>query len=328
MAFETATASSVSDLFSKLSTFLVAQSWTDRALTTAGTKGFARTAATDPIEVQFRWDTGTPEYVGIFHSLGFTAVGTLPGNHTNDSGQGVISGTNATIATGRHARLVNTTMPYWFFEDDYYCHVVVQVNAGPPEQLIHFGVGNLIKRGTYTGGSYCYGAKRSGVTSSAVMADGSMILDGLATGSGMTAFVPSLHAALLQGQGAAEQWYLVWADSASGNQGTDRNSDDRHFVQGGFRGGLAPRFFARPSAQAVSGLIPMYPISLFYRDIVPAVDEVFPLGDMPDVFGVNIEHFTVGQEVDQGGDTYLLFPSWRNQNSNGTRFQGIAYKKI
>jgi len=330
MAFEQGTASGVSDLFDKLSTFLVANGWTDRALTTAGTKGFARTAATDPIEVQFRWDTGTPANVGVYHSLGFVGVGTAPGSHTDDSGQGVISGTNATLATGRHVALVNSTMRYWFFEEDYYCHVCVEVNVGPPSQIVSFGMGNLVKLGTYTGGAYCYGFKRSGVASTGIMIDGSILLDGLASGTAMTPFVATLHAELLAGQTAAEEWYLVWADSTAAFQGTDRAGDDRHFVQGGFRGGLPARFFARPSAQAVAGLIPMYSIPLYYRNIVPSPTHVYPLGHMPDVFGVNIEWFNPGDEVDVGGQTYVLFPSWRNNlgGGNETRFQGMAYRKI
>jgi len=330
MAFEQGTASGVADLFDKLSTFLVAEGWTDRALTTGGTKGFARTAAGDPIEVQFRWDTGTPGNVGVYHSLGFVGVGTVPGSHTDDSGQGVISGTNATIATGRHVPLIDSSMPYWFFEDDYYCHVFVQVNAGPPPQIVSFGMGNLVKRGSYTGGAYCYGFKRSAVSSTSVMTDGSILLDGLASGSGMTAFVASLHAESLANQTAAEEWYLVWADSTPANQGTDRNGDDRHFVQGGFRGGLSARFWARPSAQSVAGLIPMYPIPLFYRDVSVSPSRVYPLGTMPDVFGVNKEHFNAGDEVDQGGDTYVIFPSWRDDGGagNDTRYQGIAHKKV
>lgn len=330
MAFTQGSATDIADLFSDLSTFLTSNGWTDRALTTGGSVGLAKTTATDPIEVQFRWDTGTPEYVGVYHSTGFTGVGTAPGNHTGDSGQGVVSGTNATIATGRHARLVNSTMPYWFFEGDHYAHVVVQVNAGPPPQLIHFGMGNLVKRGSYTGGAYAYGAKRSTVSSTATMIDGSILLDGLASGSGMTAFVASLHAEGLPNTVAAEEWLLVWADSTTANQGTDRNGDDRHFCQGGYRGGLSARFFARPSAQSVAGLIPMYPIPLFYRDLVPDPDRVTPLGEMPDVFGINVEHFNAGDEIVVGGDTYTLFPSWRNNGGagNDTAYQGIAYKQV
>ena len=336
MVFASDTASDVSDLFSRLDTFLTvtASGWTDRLLTTSDTYGFARTGAPDPIEVQFQWDGGTPEYVGIFQSTGFVAVGTAPGSHTNDSGQGVQSSTNATIATGRNVRLVNSSMPYWFFEGGGagldYCHVAVQVNAGPPPQIVHFGFGNLNKRGTYTGGAYCYGFARSGSNSSGIMNDGSILLDGLATNAGsMGPYVATLHAEGLQNTVAAERWLLVWGDASSANQGTDRGGNDRHFCQGGFRGGLSARFFARPSAQSVAGNIPMYPIPLMYLDTVPATDEAFSLGSMPDVYGVNIENFTAGQEISEGGETYVLFPSWRNDPGagNDTRQQGIAYRK-
>jgi len=334
MVYETGTASDIADLFDKLDTFLTstASGWTDRGLTTGGTKGFARTGAPDQIEVQFRWDTGSPTAAAVYQSLDFDAVGTAPGNHTDDSGQGEISGSNATIITGRHCELVDSTMRYWFFEGGGasrdYCHVVVERVAGPPAQLVSFGFGNLLKIGSWTGGAYSYGFKRSGISSTPAMVDGSISLDGLTAGAGMTPFFATLHAEGLQNLTASEKWLVVCGDANASNWGTDRAGEDRHFCQGGFRGGLTARFFARTSVQSISGLIPMYPIPLYYLDRDPSIDEIFSLGIMPDVRGVNIEHFLPGQELTVGSDTWVVFPSWRdNSGSNDTRDQGIAYRK-
>lgn len=333
MAFLQATATSIQDLFDDLSTFLVANTWTDRALTpSSGRKGFAHTGAPDQIEVQFRWDTGTPQFVGVYQSTGFTSAATDPGSHTNDSGQGVVSGTNATIGTGRNVKLVNGSMPYWFFEKhsgDYYCHVAVQVAAGPPQQIYHFGFGCLRKFGTWTGGAYSYGMNLP-AASTATMPDGTILLDGLAIigSASQRAFVGSLHAEGLQNMAGSTKWCLVWADS--GAQSTDRAGNARNFVQGWFRGGPVARFFARPAAQSLDGLVPTYPGGpLFYRDLVPATDELFPLGMQPDVVGVNIQNFAVGDQVydNETGNTYVVFPGWRNltTGSNDTDYLGVGY---
>lgn len=332
MSFQTGTATSVQDLFDDLGTFLTGTpGWTDRALSTAGAEGYTLVGADDTINVQFRWDTSTPEYVGVYQSDNAGAASVVPGQETTDSGQGEISGTNTVLDDGRNVRLVNSSMPYWFFEDDDYCHIVCEVFAGPPTQYVHFGMGVLNKRGDWTGGAYAYGWKRSTVSTNPLSADVNFSLDGHASGLGNRDFQATLHVEGLKNQDVNGLWALVWGDSASA-QGDDRQTvpEPRVFVQGGFRSGLVPRLFGRPSSQLLSGNIPMYPIELFYRDRVPAIDEVTYLGQMPDVQGINISNFVGGQEIEIGSDTWIVFPSWRNgqTSSNETREQGIAYKKV
>lgn len=331
MAFEQGTASSAANLFSSLSTFLVANGWTDRGLTTAGSLGLSNAAGADTVEVQFRWDTGVEDHVGVYQSTGFTSIGTAPGNHTEDSGQGEISGTDATLALGRHVRMVGaTSLPYWFFQGTDYAHVVVRIVDGPPPQFVHFGMGNLVKRGTWTGGAYAYGHRRSLISTSPVGTDVSFLLDGLLAGIAQNVFAATLHAEGLQGMGASDRWALVWGDISPSTQGTDRAANARHPCAGGYRSNVAARFFVRPSAQASAGLIPLVPIPVWYVDQAPSPSEVFPLGEMPDVFSFNIEHFNGGDTIDVGGETYIVFPSWRNAGTaaNETRYQGIAYRQV
>ncbi len=321
------------DLFDDLGTFLTGTpGWTDRALSTAGAEGYTFAGTDDTIEVQFRWDTTTPEFVGVYQSVTSGAASVIPGNEVDDSGQGQITAfSNTTADDERNVRLLDGSMPYWFFEDNDYCHVVVEIAAGPPRQYAHFGMGVLLKRGDWTGGAYSYGWQRSPTSTNPLSTDVSFVLDGFTRSIGNRPFVGTLHVSGLNDQPASGLWALVWGDSATA-PGNDRQTvpRGRAFVQGGMRAGLAARSFGRPSSTLLSGLIPAYPIELFYRNHVPVTDEVMYLGQMPDVQGFNIANFVGGQELSVGADTWILFPTWRNgqTSSNETREQGVMYKQV
>ena len=331
MAFSEGIATSMQDLFDDLGAFLdPGAGWTDRALSTAGSEGYTKVGTDDTVNVQFRWDTSTPDFVGVYQSDNAGAASVVPGQETTDSGQGEISGTSSVLDDGRNVRLLDSNMPYWFFEDDDYCHIVVEINAGPPRQYAHFGMGVLLKRGDWTGGAYGYGWRRSPTSTNPNSTDVTWLLDGQMTGAGLLPFAATMHVEGLNDQPASGLWSIIWGGGTT--VGNDRQTTPigRVFVQGGYRSGLAPRFFGRPSSQLLSGNIPMYPIEVFYRNNVPAIDEVMYLGQMPDVQGVNIANFVGGQEVTVGSDTWVVFPSWTQSGtqSNETREQGVAYKKV
>ena len=323
MAFENAQFSTVSDLMTKLQTFAAANGWTvnhsasDRLFLTKST-----------CSVAFRWSTTSPTHVGIFNHTAFINSSTDPGNHTNDSGQGVISGADATIATGRSCPVPNTGGQYWFFEDDTYIHVVVERSS---QNFGHFGFGILLKQGTWTGGAYAYGHRDDGAggTASAALrsAASSYLLDGIATGVSIRPYCASIHMEGLPNQPAGSRWGIPWA----GGTGTanDRGGNVRANLQGGFRGGPQARAFGRFSGSPQDGLVPMYPITIYYDD--PSNARWYYLGYMPDVRGMNVRHFSGGDETLVGSDTWVVFPTRYKSivTTNGTtRNSGIAYKKV
>lgn len=331
MAFQTGQATSIADLFSKLSTFAVANGWTQDH-SAADRLFLSKVGSDDSVYVAFWWNTGTPLNVGIYQGNTFGGSGNAPGNSAHvDSGNGfTTAGTpsNTDFDDERYVALDDDTNTYWFFEDDDYIHVVVQRTTVSPEIFVHFGFGVLTKFDDWTGGAYVYGWRydpAGGSSTSAIRTASTHLLDGLASGA-MTQYVATVHVEGLDGQPAAGKFGIVWASTAS--TGNDRQSTPaaRETLFGGFRGGPIAYPFGRWSSNSLKGLVPLYPIWVFHRQFSP--DVVRPLGRMPAVRGVNVEFFAGGQEITVGADTWVVFPSYRQQATAGTRDQGMAYKKV
>lgn len=326
MSYETGTATNIADLFARLNTFASANGWTINH--SASDRLFLTRSG---VSVAFRWSTTSPTCAGVYQHTAFVNSSTDPGNHTNDSGQGAISGADATLLTGRHVPLVDASMRYWFFESDTYLHAVAEVAS---LQVVHFGFGQLVKKGTWTGGAYSYGQRNDpagGTTDGAIRALSSALLDGL---SGITSdttvrpFVGTVNVESLPNQTASGRWGLTWA-GALANTGTDRGAVARESLQGGFRGGPIARAFGRFGGSINNGLVPLYPIGVWYDD--RALARWYELGHMPDVRGCNMRFFSAGDEIPIGGDTWVLFPTrYKSATlaSGNTRNQGIAYRKV
>ena len=323
---------SLQDFATKLNTFLTSTpGWTaDQFDTGAGKWALHKST----VYVSFRWDTSTPNHLGIYHALGYIG-GQDPGNHTDDSGNGAISGTDATIDNARNALIGNTPIQYWCFEDDTYVHVVVETSAN---NYVHFGFGILDKLGDWTGGEYCYGFKFYTVNSTEVGIKGSnsFLLDGLTKDNDPSPqvdrefFCATVHVEDLPNEGGSSKWAVHMGDQGSGDLGTDRATEDRIHFTCGFRGGLLARPFGRFGADSEKALIPAYPIGSFYWDRTD--DSARFMGFMNDVRGANIRYFVGGDEVTVGSDTWVLFPSGFKQTgvsaAGTTAWQGIAYKKV
>lgn len=321
MSYEASQSTSMIDFFTKLSTFAVANGWTEDHSDYVTNRRLAIHRST--VYVQFNWDSATPANVGVYQSTGFTGSGTAPGNHTGDSGQGVVSNTNATIATGRHVALDNDTNNYWFFESDTYLHAVVEVTSGV---FAHFGMGILSKFGdNWTGGEYAYGVKQGSLVASngAIDAAGSYLLDGLTSNSNV-AFMASLKMSGIPNQGAST-WGVV--GGAITTPGNDRGGSARSKVYGGYRANTMARAFGRIGSSNAQGLVPGYPITCFAQT---STSDLYYLGSMPDVRGINMQYYVAGDEVTIGGDTWVIFPSRQKSefNTAGSKYQGIMYKKV
>lgn len=321
MSYEAGQTTSIDDLFkSKLRTFALANGWTDpESPAVNGRQYYSKTGSGLNCFFGFRWDTTTPANVGVYQALTYVNGSTVPGSHTNDSGQGVVTSfDNNTVTGGRCIDLDNNTNNYWFFESDDYIHVVVEKT---PVNFRHFGFGQLQKFGTWTGGEYAYGhyTPTPGVSGD----NNCALLDGLSSGSGL-AYLPSIHAESLPSQTASGKW-LVCGGAYTMNATTDRGGTGRNFAQGGFRSGPVAYPFAKWSGTPSQGLVPLTPIVVLYANGT----RVHPLGMMRDVRAINMASYAGGQEITVGSDTWIVFPTVVKGTISGTTLnQGIAYKKV
>jgi len=338
MSFQTGTATSVADL-------LTGTSGLAAFATSLGSPGWVQDyVASDRLFLHyavgaiahymgFRWDqAGTPANVGIYQATGFVNSSTLPGNQTNDSGQGAVASDNATLGTGRCAPLVNGSMPFWFFGSrtssgsSTYVHAVVQVAT---DTFVHFGFGTLGRIGNaWTGGEYSYGHayKATDQHGSAVNTASSFLLDALCDGGAGAPFRATVRAQFLPNP-APSVWGVCGKFSTG--PGTDRSGATRSAIMGGFRGGFLARAFGRWKSDTSIANVPIYPIGIMANQNSGA--DGYLLGSMRDIGGVNIQFFNAGDVVSIGGDDWVLFPTQKKSGDNvvgSTYWSGIAYKVI
>jgi hypothetical protein len=318
MAFSTGTATDITALITALNTFAVANGWTSDLLpsVTPGQMAMHR----NNIYVSFRWATSSPTHLGVYQALGYTG-GNQPGQHPNDSNNGAVTGTDATLLTERCvSSLGNGPFTYWFFEQDVYIHVVVEATA---DVFKHFGMGTLVKTGDWTGGEYAYGHYDVSATSARITTN-TFLLDGIYNETNATSKMraATLHVEGLPAQGGTGKWGQVTGSSVA--PGNDTAGVLRVSIHGGFRGGPTATPFGRFAAGLASGEIPMYPIEVYYWDITNA--RAYYLGYMPDVRGVNIKNFAARQVVTIGSDQWYFFPS-AQKVTGVTQNQGIAYRR-
>lgn len=338
MAYENATASSFTDLFDKLATFATANGWTKNE--PAGLTSDRVFFSKNNVYVSFRWVTVSPTAVAIYQATGYTA-GPAPGSQANDSGNGYVPGTftDANVKTSRCAYMTNSSMTYWFFENDSspaYIHVVVTIDGTASNKFSHFGFGELVKQGTWTGGEYVYGhyyrtsAIGSGICStdegSTWLLDGGL---GSTTPTTWRTYAATLRMESLPGQAASTRWGLCYGGDTPG---TDRGGNVRYNIQGGFRAGPVAATFGRFQTSQTTGLTAMYPINVYYdRGVVSSARQWYPLGYMADVRATDMTNYSEAQELTVGADTWVVFPaSYKTATlaASSTAFTGIAYKKV
>lgn len=340
MAFETGTLTDIPDLISKLSTFLVANGWTEDQRDNTNRRFAFHKLPTGGNLLYFsgRWGSDTANIFSLHQALGYTG-GNLPGKHPNDSGQGynaTTGQTRALLLAERHVDMIGVgPYPhYWFFEQDAspcYIHVVLEIAVGT---FVHFGCGEIKKFGTWTGGEYLYGHYHPSTNTNALLSDSFIGLDGLASSiSGTDEDRPgTLHIEGFENQAVGGKWGVVWGRDSS--LGVDDAAVARCFIQGGFRAGPIASDFGSFAGSIQNGLIPMYPIALWHVNGDVAVGSgalARYLGHQADVRGINIRNFAPAQTVPYGGDDWIVFPSSiRDINSvaRASGYQGIAYKKV
>lgn len=355
MGYKNETVTTIGDLITKLNSWMSSNGWTAEHIDTStdaatgGEWAMRRTAGATNIRFSASWDSENGgSYLALYqHSDQNYVIGDRPWGQDHDSGNGYAGSTpDSSIKTHRHVLLTTTPIQYWAFEDTDYTHVVVEVSAG---NYVHFGWGMLDKYGDWTGGEYCYGQQNnlSNVSSGLISVDvASYLLDGHyndGTGdvSGTELIAATIRAVGLPNQTANGIWMVSMGgsdgDGTQSTWGNDRQSNDggssdtaRHMFIDGLRQGAPIETFARQSQGTdISGLQAMWELAPRYYD--NSTGHIYgPMGRVKDVRGINMELWTGGDELIQGGDTWIIFPAQVKWTSGaGTSGNlGIAYKKI
>lgn len=324
MAYETDSATSIDDLMTKLDAFLTGNGWTQDQLDTGANKAAWHKGT---IYVSFRWD-GSGN-IGVYHALGFSGTGTDPGNHTGDSGNGLVS---ASITSQRRISGIGTgpfTAYHFFLDDDPVdcVHVVLEFSLG---LYRHFSFGSMIKEGTWTGGEYATTLDwlTTGSNGSDILnATHHVMFDLIHANDNRN--VGTLHIEGMPFQAGSSKWGVFWSSTSPGS---DRAGNSRILVGGGFRDGPLHTLFCGIGATPSNGFVPMYPVWVFARNrSVTPEDDIF-LGTIPNIRGLNIRYINPAEEFTYGSDVWMAFPWVRKSNAGGTtqesKYQGIAIKKV
>lgn len=321
MAYATGTASSISDLVSVLCAFAITEGWTQDHLDTGAGKAAIHKGT---VYVSFRWATASPTSIAVYHALGFISTATDPGNHTNDSGVGTVSGTNANITDSRGMNSIGNGpfTRYHFFSNATDIKVVLEFSPG---LYRHMGFGIIDKLGDWTGGEFCYGHNHTNTSPTSTF--NTCLFDGLVS-LGTDVRSASIHAEGFPNMNALTKWCTENMGTADG---VDRAGNPNKKFIGGFRGGTLASAFGWLVSDLDNGYLPLRPIPAFFWDRDPTPDEVIFMGFLKDIRAINITAFSPADEVTVGADTWKMFPTVRKQHqvvTEESRNQGIAYRIV
>ena len=325
MAYETGTATNLEDFLGKLDTFLVANGWTQDLLDNTNNEAAWHK---NSVYISVGWNTGSSGEMSLHQATGYTG-GQDPGDHPGDSGNGYNTAGTPSESAILSERCVNDIgngpyPSYHFFEQDsgpMYVHVVLETST---DVFRHFGFGEIDKSGDWAGGEYCYGQYHSSTI--AISSSSSLLLDGLYSNGSFPRRAATMRISGMAGQPVGSVWGQIWGTSAARPDDTATNAKVN--IQGGFRAGPITEAFGWIKGTTTSGVIPGYPISLFYVD--NSANFVYHLGYMADVRGVNIDSMAPADIVTIGGEDWVFFPTSQKttvSSSNRSYNQGIMYRK-
>ncbi len=321
MSYQTGTATDPEDLLTKLDTFLTGTpGWTSDLFSAANNRAIWSKAGVSA-KIYVQWDANNIG-LGMIQDLA-SPVDQTP---TNQVGYEF---TNDPITNNRYCNLVPGPYPsYHFFEDDDYIHVVVEKDSGIYR---HFGWGQMLKLGDWTGGMYAYGHFWDQSTASIDIpthinhhaAFNGQNSNNATRGAG-------IHAEGLPDQVGASK-YLRNTTSTSAND--DDGEDISNMFPGGWADGQNVHFMAIGASQ-LNGFKPLIPIPVYQWHFGSVPDRARLLGYVPDMRHISLLGLNVAQEITVASDTWTVFPITRKGN-NGSSFNqeqsfdyGIAYKKV
>jgi len=321
MSYQTGTATDPEDLMTKLDTFLTGTpGWTSELFSAANNRAIWSKVGVSA-KLYGDWDA---------NNIGVSMIQDV----ASPIDQALLSQigsefTSNTITSRRYCNLVPGPYPsYHFFEDDDYVHVVIEKDSGIYR---HFGFGQSLKLGKWTGGMYAHGHFWDQTTAAI---DVPTSLNHLAAWSGSNSGNATrgagMHAEGLPDQvGAAKYLRQTTNTSTNDNDGEDIGN----VFPGGWMDGQNVHFMAVGASQ-LNGFKPLIPIPLYNWHFGSVPDRARLLGYIPDMRSISLLGLNVGQEITVASDTWIVFPITRKGN-NGSSFNqeqsfdyGIAYKKV
>jgi len=342
MAYQTGTATDITDLMSKLTTFAQANGFTQDYYNGTN-RHLSLSRSVDNLYVSFCW--ATSGYIGIFQALNYEAAhDEEPWDQDNDSGNGN-SDFDSFPDRGRQVSEIGngpfTAYHFFAYTDPYNILVVLEFSAG---LFRHFGFGKIDKVATWTGGAWAAGHLWNPGISYAMYAvptfnGHTILLDGWLSHNLTTYKTYSdnagatLHCEGLPGQDASSKWGVcVNYNTDDAYLYNDRGSNPRVRISGGFRMGPSVAQFLAYLPDLANGYVPIAPIDLFYARADGGADGFYYLGRLPNVGHIHLHGIDPAQEITVGADTWIAFPMVRKSNIGGINQEsenaGIIYKKV
>ncbi len=315
--YETGTASSLDDFFTKLDTFCTTAGWTSDELDTATNDRWRLSKGS--VFVQARWINND---IAWFQSN--TEAGWFGGGGPfTDSGNGDESGS---ITGERRWDDMNTGpfTAYHFFTDSVttstYVHIVLEWSPGIYR---HAAFGTLDKVGTWTGGEYMVAHVQAGQTNPNSTST-TFMFDSLQITSSEAG---TIHIEGHPDQAGSSIWGLFTAKTVS--LGNDKAGNARVACLGGSRDLFFNAAFAGFQVQTSNGMIEFSPVHCYYRNLAQTPNRLQKLGSVKDMRILNMNFINVAEEFTVGGDVWKVFPfAKKGTTGEASGNMAVAYKKI
>lgn len=319
MAYQLTTATSIDDILNTIAAFATSLGWTvDRNNTfTSGsnTRRILTISRAGADYAHFASELATTKLT--LHTMRSIGVSTSV-DLLSQPNRSTFSQTNL-LTAGPYVNL-------WLFGEsgsNPYIHCVIEHASG---RYRHFGIGEMVKKGTWTGGSYCYGTFWS---QSALMSPNSTQhfcpMDELASASGNNGTLRCDDCdATANGLSGVDNRYLPYDNSYSRRAMTGPRSSSSTF--GYIHECMGIQNYAFSTYNQRAHLI-------HYSTFVTRASSFSTyVGEPPAIRAVNVNTFAAGEEFTVASDTWKVFPLIRKgvvvAGQEYSDYYGIAYKKV
>lgn len=309
--YQTGTATDANDLLSQLATFAAAHGWT------------VQQPSIHPVN----------QNVGYVYSNGsvFAAINsdltTSPANITVGGCESFNGSANWNAQPNQTPTLKTANVGlgpfpnYYFFVGDElghpYIQIAIEVIAGVYR---HIFIGELVKFGAYTGGTYC-GATRHNTTTGSIDVASDQTHNWIADAATNLSLGGTDHVRC-DADGNTNNWALLAPVSTF-----TANKACGSVRAGGFTWNSYNAAEAKYNSR-----MPLDPITIFYNR---AASLRSPIGRLPNMRHVNLSLFAPATTYVIGGDTWMVFPIIARTDADGTitgtfyssRYHGYAYRR-
>jgi hypothetical protein len=287
------------DLMFQWQQFAVANGWTLNLFTGGVPLGGGRLAISKgTIFAQWEWDDAAQR---MFHFQSLAYDGSIPGDNPDDAGPGGLSGVDRATVITNASGVADFFQGTEAGEEFLLC---ITESDGSPLLFRYWGLGKLIKVGTWTGGEFLANQSWPAHTSISASQDAPFdsrnhtMFDALGNqaGQGTTLHIEGVHA-----QAALTKWGEI---KGSGGAGVDRAGEVRSFCEGAEREGMWFNSLNQLAAQPNNGFIPLKPWPIHYREGATWT----LLGFVPGMRGLKMTFISPREEFTLGGDTWKAYP--------------------